>query len=148
MAYSAMQIANAFIDISRRTPERLPDLTPMKLQKLMFFAQSWYLKEHSLRLIDDTFYRWDYGPVIPSVYYEFRNSGGNPIKTLAKGSDGRDVRYRLTPRDEEFLQSIVRDYGAYNGWTLSQVTHQLNTAWSNGRIGTIITDWDMFDGKL
>jgi len=42
MAYSAMQVANAFI---RR---QIPDLTPMKLQKLMFLAQSWYLKNHEV----------------------------------------------------------------------------------------------------
>lgn len=148
MSYSAMQVANAFIDIAREDPKALPDLTPMKLQKLMFFAQSWYLKEYSNRFINDAFYRWEYGPVIPSVYYEFRNNGGNAIKNLAKESNGEDVRYRLTPQDRAFLYSIVRDYGKYDGWTLSQVTHQPETAWAMGNIGTAITDVEMYNGKL
>ena len=142
MAYSAMQVANAFI---RR---QIPDLTPMKLQKLMFLAQSWYLKNHEARLIDDTFYRWGYGPVIPSIYYEFKSYGGNQIKTFARDSTGENVNQELEPFDEQFIDNIIADYGQYSGWELSDLTHQRGTAWSNGPIGTIITEWDMYDSKL
>lgn len=82
MAYSAMQVANAFIQ--KAIDGKIPALTPMKLQKLMFFAQSWYIKNFKARLIDDNFMRWPYGPVIPSVYYEFQANGGNEITSLAK----------------------------------------------------------------
>lgn len=82
MAYSAMQVANAFIQ--KAIDGQIATLTPMKLQKLMFFAQSWYIKNFRSRLIDDNFMRWPYGPVIPSVYYEFKDNGGGEITELAK----------------------------------------------------------------
>ena len=42
MAYSTIAVANAFIE--RAKGAKITDLTPMKLQKLVFFAQSWSLK--------------------------------------------------------------------------------------------------------
>lgn len=146
MAYSAMQIANAFIQRARNG--QIADLTPMKLQKLMFLAQSWYLKNYEARLIDDTFYRWDYGPVIPSVYYEFKSNGGAPITEFARDFRGEPILLPLHHSDENFLDEIIQDYGQYSGWELSNLTHQRGTAWSNGSIGSIITEWDMYDGKL
>ena len=77
MAYSAMQVANEFI---KKAPEyEVMDLTPMKLQKLMFFAQSWHIKELGYPLFDDYFARWQYGPVIPSIYHEFKTFGSSHI---------------------------------------------------------------------
>ena len=54
MAYSAFAVANAFIE--RAEQGRIPNLTPMKLQKLLYFAQAWHLKGTQGRpLLDDNF---------------------------------------------------------------------------------------------
>jgi Uncharacterized phage-associated protein len=51
MAYPTIAVANAFIE--RAMKGQLPDLDPMKLQKLMFYAQSWNLKIYNEPLVDD-----------------------------------------------------------------------------------------------
>lgn len=62
MAYSATAVANAFIE--KATKGELSELTPMKLQKLLFYVQSWHLRLYNEPLIDDFFAKWRYGPVI------------------------------------------------------------------------------------
>ncbi|UXN34377.1 DUF4065 domain-containing protein [Avibacterium paragallinarum] len=145
MAYSAMQIANAFIQ--KAQDGLIPDLTPMKLQKLMFFAQSWYLKRHKQLLIDDNFVRWQYGPVIPSVYYEFSSFGSNIINQPATNPFGI-IAPNLTAADDAFIDEVIDTYGAFDGWKLSVMTHQPKTAWSMGELGSVISSLDMYEGKV
>lgn len=62
MAYSAVAVANAFIE--KALKGELKELTPMKLQKLLFYTQSWHLKlRGGTPLFDDLFARWKFGPV-------------------------------------------------------------------------------------
>ena len=58
MAYSAFAVANAFIQ--RAWDRGISDLSPMKLQKLMYFAQAWHLKIRNEPLLDDHFARWQH----------------------------------------------------------------------------------------
>ena len=144
MAYSAMQVANAFLE----KQENIPALTPMKLQKLLFFAQSWYLRMYGCRLINDEFIRWKYGPVIQSVYYEFANNGGGIIKNRAKDSNGDNVSSILSTQDDNFLNRVIATYGAYSGWQLSEMTHNPKGAWAMNSLGTIISDGEMLNGTV
>lgn len=146
MSYPAMQVANAFI--KKQEEGKLQDLTPMKLQKLMFFAQSWYVKQRGTLLIDDNFERWNYGPVIPSVYYEFKVFGGQEIEDYAKDSKGEPYSTDLDPSDEYFLDQIIATYGSYTGGQLSYMTHQEGTAWSYGCLGTPITIHELYRGDV
>ncbi|HDR1882371.1 TPA: DUF4065 domain-containing protein [Pasteurella multocida] len=146
MAYSAMQVANAFIE--KASLGLIPSLTPMKLQKLMFFAQSWYLRVYNCRLINDEFVRWKHGPVIQSVYYEFSANGGRIINSPAKDSFGTPVAPELSIADEEFIDRIIATYGAFGGWQLSDMTHNSKGAWAMDVLGTVISDAEMLDGAV
>lgn len=46
-------------------------ITNLKLQKLLYFIQIGYYRITDERLIDDDFYAWQLGPVIPEVYSEY-----------------------------------------------------------------------------
>lgn len=148
MAYSAMQVANAFIQ--KANAGQIPALTPMKLQKLMFFAQSWYLKKYRTRLINDEFVRWRHGPVIQSVYYEFSSQGGDVLNqnVLAKDASGKVVEPNIAVNDDAFLDAIIKTYGQYTGWQLSDMTHAKGGAWELQPQGTLITNMEMFNGRV
>src|SRR5437667_252720 len=97
MAYSAMAVANAFI--KRAKEKQLRDLSPMKLQKLLFFAQSWYLARNDEPLIDDFFCRWQYGPVVQANScqlpgHTIRNDeGGTRGSTISGGCRGSNIHF-------------------------------------------------------
>lgn len=139
MAYSAQAVANAFIDLAKKG--KIKNLTPMKLQKLMFYVQSWYLKDHdSTPLFDDHFARWKFGPVIPSLYHDLKIYGKEEIDSQISTARADESGFRLvTPRidekDEEainYINSIIEVYGDLSGPQLSILTHEDGTAWSLG----------------
>lgn len=133
-----MAVANAFI--KRAKEGRVYDLSPMKLQKLMFYAQSWYLKLRGAPLLDDVFCRWQYGPVIPSLYHEFKGYGATPITDFGNHVSTDHGGFRVTTpvipdSDGEawwYVDEVIRVYGGLSGAQLSNMTHQPGTAWSEG----------------
>lgn len=147
MKYSAIAIANAFIEQANNG--KTNNLTPMKLQKLMFFAQSWYLKSNNSPLFDGYFERWQYGPVLPEIYHEFKVFGARSINSF--GYSMWSEFQTVPAADEqviEFLEQIINAYGDYSGTQLSWMTHQPETAWSKGKVGTLINFEEMTEGRV
>lgn len=154
MAYSAVAVANAFIE--KGMQGFIPDLSPMKVQKLLFYTQSWYLRlHHGQPLIDDDFKRWKYGPVIPSVYHELKPYGYFPvtrkISSLVQmpGNGVKIVTPEIDPHDKdaiELIDQIAVNYGKYSGPELSAMTHAPGAAWSLGPDnGSTITPDEMMN---
>lgn len=147
MAYSAFAVANAFIQ--RAWDRGISDLSPMKLQKLMYFAQAWHLKIRNEPLLDDHFARWQHGPVIPAIYHEFKAFGYRPVTrkattlvTQAFGLGGDNVP--TIPAHDinawNLVDAILTRYGQYDATTLSNMTHLDGSAWTiYGADGSVIT---------
>jgi uncharacterized phage-associated protein len=133
--YSALAVANWFI-------ENLPETTPLKLQKLIYFAHGWHLALKGKPLIDDVVQAWDYGPVVQSVYHEFKQFGKSPIPSFAFATtvdldnegDLRIVTPRI-PRDDgdtqKFLIRVAEVLGKFSGLQLSASTHKEGTPWAD-----------------
>ncbi|ABM57090.1 Panacea domain-containing protein [Verminephrobacter eiseniae] len=145
--YSAFAIANAFVQ--KAGQGAIPNLTPMKLQKLLYFTQAWHLKVRGFPLLDDHFARWKHGPVIPAVYHEFRAYGHRPITrkatTLAMSDDDYAVKIPMVPLADRdtwgLIDAIIDRYGAVDAQELSRMTHLEGSAWATGggADGTVIT---------
>lgn len=152
MAYSAVSVANSIIKLAKE--KGINDLTPMKIQKLMYFAQFFYLKnfEDGI-LIDDNFVRWRFGPVIPSLYYQLRNYGSNPVDDYIRqlSPDYEAIVYMMSKKDStswNFLDKVFDTFGHLDGIALSTLTHRHNSSWSNGDIDTVITIDDMKNAEI
>ncbi len=52
-------------DVARFILETKGEITAMKLQKLMYYAQAWNLVWEEKELFDDDFEAWANGPVLP-----------------------------------------------------------------------------------
>jgi len=144
--YSAAAIANWFLDRAER--DRV-QLDPMKLQKLIYFAYGWYLALTGRPLITEHPEAWDYGPVIPSIYHEFKSFGRDPItRRMLKFESSGDqsslrellnaklvpVKIALEDSDtQNFLERIWEVYGGLTGVQLSNMTHAANGAWHRAR---------------
>lgn len=76
-------------------------ITNMKLQKILYYAWIEYYREHNSFLFDDIFYAWRFGPVVKSVYYNYRIYAGNPIK------DYKDPNRELPLDIIEFLKDFA-----------------------------------------
>lgn len=136
MSYNAKAIANLMIDIAKQQGSSLDQ---MKLQKLVYITHGWNLAIQGEPLISDDIQAWQYGPVIPSLYNEFRNCGRDNITDYAT-----DVQVTEDDLSFSFLPPKVDDgdahtidlankvweiYGKYTGPQLSNLTHMPGTPW-------------------
>lgn len=120
-AYSAITIANFFVELAHRTGI---EITPMKLLKLVYLANGWYLAIFDRELIDEPIQAWQYGPVIPSVYHAFKIYGKNPILQPTKNMDKN-----ITEEDKQLLLAVWEKYKSQTAWDLSELTHQPHSPW-------------------
>lgn len=111
------------------------DITPMKLQKLIYFICKEYVRQNDDLLFTEPFEVWKYGPVLPSVYGEFSSYHSAPIKTYAKDSQGVVFVIDET-RGAPAVQAIRAVWDKYKDCPaaqLSKMTHQEHTAWSSAK---------------
>lgn len=127
---SAKAVANFFIGKSQ--VEGRP-ISPMKLQKLVFYAQAWYLGNAGKELFPEDIEAWPYGPVVRDLYLEFRRFGSSPITALAVERDwltGADETPTVTdPEIIAFLEKVWRSYGGLSAVAISNLTHLPGEPW-------------------
>ncbi|MEO6453827.1 MAG: type II toxin-antitoxin system antitoxin SocA domain-containing protein [Ginsengibacter sp.] len=127
MPYQANIIAYAFV---KKGIEENKPVTQMKLQKLVFFAHGVYMAfNNNTPLIQEDFEAWQFGPVVGSIYLEYKTYGNQPIN-------------RKNPDLENRLKDLYKDEGAMvainytwnvtknlSASTLSNWTHTKGSPW-------------------
>jgi len=142
--YNSKAVANYFLN-KALAQER--SLTHMQLQKLIYFAHGWRLGIKGDPLINERVEAWKYGPVVPSVWHEFKAFGSKPITRCAtdfrivdagssSGLDTLDLSDIVTPSidddDEEvrkLLDRVWSVYGTWSGIQLSSASHEPGGPW-------------------
>lgn len=140
MAYPVKAVANAFLDFAKAHGA---PLTPLKLQKLVYIAHGWHLGLFEDPLVSDELPEaWQYGPVFPSLYRQFRTFGADPISrhatelTHTRGFDFEESEPSVPVSDVRvmaLLKKVWDQYGKYGGIGLSELTHQAGTPWDETR---------------
>jgi uncharacterized phage-associated protein len=135
MPYDPRAIANYFLKVAA---EHDQSLDPMKLQKLVYFANGWHLAIKDMPLINEQVEAWPYGPVIPSLYRAFRKFGNLPVTAPAVR---RDSAFEIVgvpdlgdvPDQAEFTRAFLNRiwdiYGGYTSIQLSNETHLVGSPW-------------------
>ena len=101
-------------------------ITNLKLQKMLYFIQKEMVRRFDRLAYVDTIEAWQYGPVVPSIYYEFSSYGSSPIVLLDKNIKN------LNDSDVEDISRIIFDENIErNVWDLVNETHVQGSAWAN-----------------
>ena len=124
---TAVIVANNFI--YRAIEEHCKDLTPLKLQKLIYFLFKEYLQRTGTELFSERFETWKYGPVLPSVYYEFSSFGRRPITKFARESQNTVSVVAEEGVFKEAFDFVWEEYKDFTGEELSNKTHTVDGAW-------------------
>lgn len=140
MPYDSRAVANHLLRLAK---EHGTHLDNMKLQKLLYFAHGHWLGNYHRPLLDEVVQAWKFGPVVQTIYDEFREYGNNPITTRATNYSGKVLR--LPWEDEgstvrEFLSLIWFKYAARSGWQLAEMTHAEGTPWRE--------IYDQYEGRI
>ena len=139
MAFSSEAVANELLRLAERDGK---PITPMKLQKLAYIAHGWHLGLLDTPLLDEQVEAWKYGPVIPSLYHEFKEFRMRPItgraSTFAMLPSGGFKIHEPTMSDEDpeaakpsmdVVEAVYKSYKDYTAVQLSNATHRPETPW-------------------
>ena len=118
---TCFHIADYFIWLANETGAFISNL---KLQKLVYYAQAWYLAIYKKPLFDEDFQAWVHGPVIPELYNRYRQYGWRPIQ--------EEVEPNLPEEVLAFLSEVADEYFACDAYELEQMTH-LEDPWNRAR---------------
>jgi uncharacterized phage-associated protein len=72
---TAMDVANLIIVYANQIKTRTGALTPIKLQKILYYVYVDCLVNHKTKLFDTPIEKWKFGPVVSSVYHNLKNYG-------------------------------------------------------------------------
>ncbi|WP_033441064.1 type II toxin-antitoxin system antitoxin SocA domain-containing protein [Saccharothrix sp. NRRL B-16314] len=101
--------------------------SPMKLQKLLYYAQAWHLAKYDEPLFTARIEAWRRGPVVPDVYV--RHQGQSEVCAWEEGDpDG------LNDRESSVVRSVVERYGHFSRHELSDMAHD-EAPWRAARDG-------------
>jgi uncharacterized phage-associated protein len=96
--------------------ERGDVLTNLKLQKLLYYAQAWFLAAYNKSLFSEDFQAWVHGPVLLSQYQRFKQNEWRPIQDEL-------VKPDLPLEVKSHLLEIVDIFGIETGVSLERMTH-------------------------
>lgn len=112
---SAKDVANYFLSKEDADDS---DISNLKLQKLVYYAQAFNLAVFDEPLFEEDFKAWQHGPVCPSLYQEYKNNGRNPIPP----ADKFDASV-FSPEQKELLDEVYEEFGQYGASKLRNMTH-------------------------
>lgn len=137
---SAAAVANAFFDIQDEDDSDFPPINQMKLQKLLYYAHAWWMANKDGELFDDPIEAWPWGPIVPRIYFEFKDFGKSPIvdkkatQPISTGTHPLQVKFIVPDRPDqevvEFLKLIWEKHKHLTGIQLSNATHMDGEPWA------------------
>ena len=112
------------------------NMTPKKLQKLLYYAYAWTLallnecaEDICFRLFNEKIEAWVHGPVVPSVYMEYKRYGWNDIPMILENND--DI---FSSDVLDVLNQVWEVYGDLSGNELEAISHK-EEPWISARKG-------------
>ena len=105
------------------------EMTNMKVQKLLYYAQSLHLALYDEPLFNDEIEAWRYGPVCHPAYKFYSNFEAQKLP-IPSGDDLGQI-----PNDKkDLLEEVWGYFGIYHAYKLSDMTH-LEFPWKKARKG-------------
>lgn len=104
------------------------EVSAMKLQKICFYVQGWYVAKKGCPLFKHDFQAWRYGPVSPTLYkYHTKNATVSLNYTNIPGHI-----QNISDADKNFIEVIVSLYAGFTGLQLSELSHKQDP-WINAK---------------
>lgn len=125
--YSSKQIADWIL--LRINKEAGDTISPLKLQKLLYYCQAWHYTIFDRKLFDERIEAWAHGPVVPSQYKRFSS-----ILLYDNIDVDKIEKEQVTfPKDtEELLNEVMDIYAEHTASYLERLTHK-EMPWKKNR---------------
>lgn len=111
------------------------EITPLALQKILYYAQGFYKAFFGKFLFEDDCQAWVHGPVYVDIYEKYKEFKSANI-FIDIDYDIEDI---IVDEKREILDAIIKYFGYYNGKALEKMSHY-ETPWINARKGLLPTE--------
>lgn len=116
MSMTALQLAE--YTIRRATSSDVP-ITNLKLQKTLYYLQGYSLRALNDPAFNEAIRHWQYGPVVPTVYFAYSANGAEPLCV----NDTIDVP-ALTKAESRLYDKVIDKCLSMSARDLVSKTHQ------------------------
>lgn len=113
-------------------------ISNLKLQKLLYFVQAFFLINTQQPCFRESIEAWDFGPVIPVAYHEFKQYGSGNIPTIKRYIVYHNNEYyyedyssnMIDSNDQENIIDVINEFKEYSATDLVKLTHS-QTPWAD-----------------
>lgn len=95
----------------------------LQLQKILYYIQVHFLKKKGIPFFKDEIEAWQFGPVIPTVYYQYAAWGPAPITMF------KTQKIDLEQEEKKDLEQIVKEKAVLSLLEIVADTNQKGKAW-------------------
>ena len=134
MSYKVLDVCRHVINYSNKYDYGISNL---KLQKVLYFIQVYFLitkKDHT-PCFDEKIEAWDFGPVVPEAYLEYKQYGSGDIPIiksfiiLDKDNvwNSKRVKFEdtaISDDDKSLIDKVVDKFADYSATELVSLTHR------------------------
>ena len=127
--YDALDIAKYIIRWCDKNGLRI---TNLQLQKILFFIQKESIRKRGYGIFSNRIEAWQYGPVIPDVFYEFAGFGAMKLvlyEDLFSENSSKDTF--IDNESNKIIENILKECIYISPWDLVAKSHVSDGAWSN-----------------
>ncbi len=115
---TANTVANYFLAFAQECEE---PITNLKLNKLVYYTQAWHLALFNTPLFDEEIEAWVHGPVLSSLYENYKQFKWNPI--IVDDLNLEEIKQQFNPDQQNLLNDVVEVYFPETAYALEQLTH-------------------------
>jgi uncharacterized phage-associated protein len=134
---TASQVAKYLLSL--QSEEDGDCISNLKLQKLVYYCQGLYLAMEGKPLFADPIEAWAHGPVVRSLYAEYRDYKSTPIPIPENGGD------ELTENEKDFVREVYDVFGQFSAWRLREMTHDERPYKETPQTGSAIIDLKLME---
>lgn len=131
MTYDGREVANFILD---KCDAENREVSNLALQKLVYFCHVRSLTSLGKPLIKHKFEAWEFGPVLPYLYREFKSFDRSGITRRAHRINSIDgtaqlVKYDFDKETQHLLEETLKFYGRLRPSDLVRLSHVEGGPW-------------------
>lgn len=132
--YNVLDVSRYIINYSNKNDYGISNL---KLQKILYFVQAYFLinTESKTPCFEEKIEAWDFGPVVPKAYHEYKQYGSGDIPTITSYIDfstqdiwdSERIKYddqNISEKDRRLINEVVDKFADYTATDLVTLTHR------------------------
>ena len=140
MSYNVLDVARYIINYGN---DNNCNISNLRLQKILYFVQATFYIDKNEPCFNEEIEAWDFGPVIPEVYHEYKRYGRNEIPHIEEYIDfskgvweATEMAYNeniIDERDRELINEVIDSSRQYSANELVEITHD-QSPWKNAYV--------------